>query len=172
MCIFASRQCADYAHVSYAGAGEAHMARVTFAVGSGEAQSLFGVCSVQAIMAPPHCYSLHLHCQRTAINCIYLSRAYLNVSDCVMHIWPSLWPWVRAHVCNDLLHDIPERDPPCTYIRMYVLCENRSSIQSLALMRSAARLLSESQKSGASSCNFFACYVFPNLGTLTFVQHY
>jgi len=33
MCIFASRQCADYAHASYAGAGEVCVARVTFAVG-------------------------------------------------------------------------------------------------------------------------------------------
>jgi len=36
-------------------------------------------------------------------------------------------------VCNDIPYDIPERDPP----RTYVLCENRSSIQSLVLMRSA-----------------------------------
>jgi len=36
---FASHQCADYAHASYvyAGAGEACMARVMFAVGLGEA---------------------------------------------------------------------------------------------------------------------------------------
>jgi len=44
-------------------------------------------------------------------------------------------------VCNDIPRDIPERDPPrtyvCTYVRTYVLCENRSPIQSLALMRSA-----------------------------------
>jgi len=33
MRIFASRQCADYTHVSYAGTDEAHVARVTFAVG-------------------------------------------------------------------------------------------------------------------------------------------
>ena len=30
-------QCADYACMSYAGAGEAHVARVMFAVGLGEA---------------------------------------------------------------------------------------------------------------------------------------
>ena len=41
MRIFALRQCADYAHVSYAGAGEARVARVTFAVGRPE--KLFGV---------------------------------------------------------------------------------------------------------------------------------
>jgi len=33
MRIFASRQCADYARASYAGAGEARAARATFAVG-------------------------------------------------------------------------------------------------------------------------------------------
>ena len=33
MRICASRQCADYAHASYAGSGEARVARVTFAVG-------------------------------------------------------------------------------------------------------------------------------------------
>jgi len=52
-------------------------------------------------------------------------------------------------VCSDIPRDIPERDPPRTYVRThvrtharthvrtYVLCENRSTIQSLALMRSA-----------------------------------
>ena len=33
MRIFASRQCVDYARASYAGAGEARVARVTFTVG-------------------------------------------------------------------------------------------------------------------------------------------
>ena len=42
-------------------------------------------------------------------------------------------------VCNDIPRDIPERDPPRTYVRTYVLCENRSPIQSLALMRSAIK---------------------------------
>ena len=37
MRIFASRQCTDYACTSYAGAGEARVARVTFVVGLGEA---------------------------------------------------------------------------------------------------------------------------------------
>ena len=60
----------------------------------------------------------------------YLSRAYLNVSDCVVHT--MVYP-----VCNDIPRDIPERDPPRTYVRTYVLCENRSPIQSLALMHSA-----------------------------------
>ena len=43
MRIFASRQCADYARASYAGAGEARVARVTFAVG--EASCLVFVVS-------------------------------------------------------------------------------------------------------------------------------
>jgi len=52
MRIFASRQCADYARAraSYAGAGEARVARVTFAVG--EASCLVFVRSIQASMAP------------------------------------------------------------------------------------------------------------------------
>ena len=37
MRIFASHQCADCAHASYAGAGEARVTRVTLAVGLGEA---------------------------------------------------------------------------------------------------------------------------------------
>jgi len=42
-------------------------------------------------------------------------------------------------VCNDIPRDIPECEPPRTYVCTYVLCENRSSIQSLALMRSAMK---------------------------------
>ena len=70
MCIIASRQCTDYACVSYAGAGEASLAR--------------GVCSIQAVMAPP--------CRRprplsSLPKNAYLSSAYLNVSDFVTHTW-------------------------------------------------------------------------------------
>ena len=57
---------------------------------------------------------------------IYLSWAYLNVSDCVTHIWPI------PMVCNNI-----PCDPPRMYVCTYVLCENRSSIQSLALLCSA-----------------------------------
>jgi len=64
--------------------------------------------------------------------CQYL---YLKVSDCVTHIWPI------PMVCNNILRDIPERDLPRMYVHThvctYVLCENRSSIQSLVLMRLA-----------------------------------
>jgi len=81
MRIFASRQCADYA-----GAGEAHVARVTFAVG--EASCLMFVVSKPRW---PRCTvvpDFHLRRQRTPSSAIYLSRAYLSVSDCVTHIWP------------------------------------------------------------------------------------
>jgi len=37
-------------------------------------------------------------------------------------------------VCNDIPRDIPERDH---HVCTYILCENRSSIQSLPLMCSA-----------------------------------
>jgi len=42
MRIFASRQCADYGRASYmyAGAGEVHVARVTFAAGLGRSSCL------------------------------------------------------------------------------------------------------------------------------------
>ena len=55
------------------------------------------------------------------------------MSDCVTHAHIQPIPMV----CNNIPRDIPERDPPRTYVRTYTLCENRSSIQSLALMRSA-----------------------------------
>ena len=50
-------------------------------------------CLVFVVSKPrwPRCTvvpDLHLHRQRTPSSVIYLSRAYLNVSDYVMHIWP------------------------------------------------------------------------------------
>ena len=36
-----------------------------------------------------------------------------SVSEFVTHIWPIPMPMV----CNDIPCDIPERDPPCMYIR-------------------------------------------------------
>ena len=104
------------------------MARVTLAVG--EAVWVFVVSKLRW----PRCAvgpNLHLHRQSTPSSAIYLSRAYLNVPDCVTHERPI------PMECNDIPRDIPERDPPRTYVRTYVLGENRSSIQSLALMRSA-----------------------------------
>jgi len=75
------------------------------------------VCSIHsgAVMARRAIIpDLHLHCQRTrssAINYIHLSQAYLNVSDCVTHIWSIPMTLGGTHV--------------------------HSSIQSLVLMRSA-----------------------------------
>jgi len=37
----------------------------------------------------------------------------MNVSDCVTHIWPI------PMVCSNIPHDIPEHDPPRTYIHTY-----------------------------------------------------
>jgi len=83
MRIFASHQCADYARASYAGAGEARVARVTFA--NIRRSKLFGVCSIQAAMAP---LCRHPRPPSPSSSTIYLSQAYLSVSDCVTHIWP------------------------------------------------------------------------------------
>jgi len=43
----------------------------------------------------------------------------------------------RVHVCNDIPCDIPECNPTRTYVRTYILGEDRSSMQSIALMHSA-----------------------------------
>ena len=54
---------------------------------------------------------------------IYLSRAYLNVPDCGTHIhtvWPKPMALGRVHVWNVILCDIPERDPPRTYVCTYI----------------------------------------------------
>ena len=59
MHIFASRQCADYAHASYAGAGEASVARVMLAVG--EASCLVFVVSQQQWPCCAVVPDLHLH---------------------------------------------------------------------------------------------------------------
>ena len=128
MRIFASRQCADYAHASYAGSGEARVARVTFVVGVAS-------CLVFVVSKPrwPRCAvipDLHLHRQRTPSSAIYLSRAYLSVSDCVTHIWPipsarpCLWYVTTFRVTFlSVTHHVR------THVRTYVLCENRSARQ-------------------------------------------
>ena len=121
MRIFASRQCADYARASYAGAGEARVARVTFAVGEAS-------CLVFVESKPrwPRCAVVpDLHRQRMPSSAIYLSRAYLSVSDCVTHIRPiylgatCLW-YVTTFRVTFL--------SVTRHVRTYVLCENRSSI--------------------------------------------
>jgi len=127
MRIFASCQCADYAHASYMrGRGQVrhawHMLHLLY-------EKLFGVCSIQAAMAPLRRRPRPPSPLPKNVVVRDLRRAYLNVSDCVMHIWPIPMPVVY----NDIPRDIPERHPPCTYI----FCENRSSIQRLTLMHSA-----------------------------------
>ena len=97
-------------------------------------EKLFGVCSIQATMARHTLVpDLQLHHQRTPSS-VHLSEC---VRLCDTHTCMAVW----SMVCNNIPRDIPERDPPCTYacthVRTYVLCENRSSIQSLVLMRSA-----------------------------------
>ena len=94
MRIFASRQCAGYARASYAGAGEARVARVKFAVGEAS-------CLVFVVSKPrwPRCTvvpDLHLHRQRAPSSATYLSQAYLNLSDCVSNI-----PSRVSHVWED-----------------------------------------------------------------------
>ena len=90
------------------------MARVTFALGS-RREKLFSVCSIQAAMAPPRRSPRPPSLlPKNAVRDQYLSRAYLKVSDCVTHIWPL------PMVCNDIPCDIPECDPPRTYVRTYV----------------------------------------------------
>ena len=118
------------------GAGEARVARVTIAVGA-----VFGVRCIQAAMAPLQRRSRppHPSSKNAVVRDQYLSRAYLNVRLSDAHI--PAYGRLISMVCNDILRDIPERDPPRTYVRThvctYVLHENRSSIQSLVLMRSA-----------------------------------
>ena len=109
--------------------------RVTVAVGA-----VFSVRSIQAAMAPlPRPTSASIVKERCRPRSISESSVSESVRLCDTHI-PAYGRPISV-VCNDIPRDIPERDPPRTYIRThartYVLCENRSPIQSLALMRSA-----------------------------------
>ena len=76
--------------------------------------------------------NLHLHRQRM-LSSTHLSES--SISECVRLC--DAHGLYLAMVCNNILRDIPERGPPRTYVRTYILCENRSLIQSLALMYSA-----------------------------------
>jgi len=89
MRIFASRQCADYARALHMRV-QVRRAWHVFTFAEGEATCS---CLVFVVSKPrwPRCAvvpGLHLHSQRTPSSAIYLSRAYLSVSDCVTHIWP------------------------------------------------------------------------------------
>jgi len=117
MRIFASRQCTGMRRLCVCGAGEARVAHVTLAVGEAS-------CLVFVVSKPrwPRCSvvpDLHLHRQRTPSSAIYLSRAYLSVSDCVTHIWPiprpCLWYVTTFRVTFlSVTHHVR------TYVRTYV----------------------------------------------------
>ena len=112
----ASRLCADYAHALYMrpGAGEARVARVTIAVGA-----VFGVRSIQAAMAPlPRPTSASIVKER----CRPRSISESSVSECVRLRDAHTPAYGRpiSMVCNDIPRDIPERDPPRTYVCTHV----------------------------------------------------
>ena len=133
MCIFASHQCTDYVCASYmyAGAGEARMTHVAFAAWE-------AVYSIQATMAPlrrrPWPLSQSPKKSLSAIN-IWVERIWVCQT-----VWRTyglyLWYVTTFRVTFlSVTHQV--RTYVCTHVRTYVLCENGSSIQSLALMRSA-----------------------------------
>ena len=76
---------------------------------------LFGVFSIQAAIALPHCHPQPPSPlpKNAVVHDQYLSGVYLNMSDCEMHIWPV------PMVCNDIPCGIPKCDLPRTYVRMY-----------------------------------------------------
>ena len=124
MCIFASCQCADYVCVSYAGAGAVCMACVTFTIGNRRSYLVFVVSKPQWSYCA-NVPDLHLHRQRTR------STTSIEISECVRlcdaHMAYTYGVTTFRVTFLSMTH----------HVRMYVLCENRSSIQSLALMRLA-----------------------------------
>ena len=109
------------------------MARVTFAVGRPRTRRSCLVLVVSEPQWPHHAVvpSLHLHCQRT------LSSAHLfesSISECVRLC--DAHDYSLYHMVLTLFH--MTFLSLTHHVRMsYVLSENRSSIQSLALMHSA-----------------------------------
>ena len=96
---------------------------------------LLGVSSILAAMAMPRrCPRPSSPLSMNAVRDQYLSRPYLNVSDPVygLHLW-----CVTTFRVTFLSVTHHVRTYVRTHIRTYVLCQNRSLIQSLALMRSA-----------------------------------
>ena len=106
MRIFASCQCADYVHTSYADSGEACMACVTFAV---EAVSHNSPSAPSSRPPSPSSKNAVIY------NQLHVHLSESSISECV-----RLCDAHMAYVRNDILHDIPESDPPCTYVRTYV----------------------------------------------------
>jgi len=65
-------------------------------------------------------------------NAVVSTSIWVELSECVTY-----GLYLVPMVCNDISRDIAEYVH--TYVHTYILCENRSSIQSLMLMRSATR---------------------------------
>jgi len=116
--------------VSYAGAGEARC---------GMLRTLYSLVFAVSKLRWPHraiIPDLHLHHQRTPS--AHLSKLSIHVSECVTY-GLYLWYVTTFHVTFlSVTHHVRTH----VYIRTYVLCENRSPIQSLALMRSEMKLVS------------------------------
>ena len=105
-----------YARASYVGAcrpGEARVARV-------RRSKLFGVCSIQAAMAPLR----RRPRPPSPSSAIYLSRAYLNVSNCVTHInYYGLGPACLWYVTIFRVTFLSVTH----HVRTYVLCDRHPS---------------------------------------------
>jgi len=132
--IFASRQCTDYVRTSfmYAGAGEVCMARVTFTVGPAR-EKLFVVSKPQwhpRTVVP----DLHLHRQ----SCRPRSSIWVEHIRMCQSVWRTygLYQW---YVTTFRVTFLSVTHHVRTHVCTYVPCENRSWIQSLALMRSAIK---------------------------------
>ena len=131
MRIFALLQCTDYVRTSYMRVEvrrEWHLLRLV-------QEKLFGVCSIQAAMPP-----LHHHPRPPSPspkNTVVRDLSELSISECVRlcdaHMaYTYVWYITTFRITFlSVTHHVHTR----TYIR--ILCENRSSIQSLSLMRSA-----------------------------------
>ena len=117
---FASRQCADYVHASYMYMRvQARRAwYVTFAVG----RRCLQYPSRDGPAMPQSLTSISIAKKAVVRDQISESSISERVRLCDAHM-------ALPMVCNDIPCDIPERDPPRTYTRTYILCDNRSSIQ-------------------------------------------
>ena len=141
------------------GAGEARMTRVMFVVGLGE---LFGVSSIQAASrdgpaAPSSPTSISI-AKEYCCPPIYLSWAYLNVWDCVTHMWPI------PMVCNSIPCDIPEHDPPRTYVHMYLVRINPGfRASSCARQLLIGQKTNSNQDSGLAVCTFWSSLLWQDV---------
>ena len=125
MYIFASRQCADYVRASYAGAGESHVTRyvccrpkrscLEFVV----SKPWWPCCTISptSISIAKECCRLHIRVEHIWM-CQTVWRRY------------RLYLWYATTFLVTFLY-------VTHHLSTYVFCENRSSLQGLALMRSA-----------------------------------